>query len=97
LNELFTGLLRLRVRPYHLHHMALVQGTAHFRTPLRHGMQLMAGLRGQVSGMAIPHFVVDLPGGQGKVPLLAETAQATAEGWLIRNLAGRQVVYQDPC
>ncbi len=57
----------------------------------------MAGLRGQVSGMAIPHFVVDLPGGQGKVPLLAETAQATAEGWLIRNLAGRRVVYQDPC
>ena len=97
LNELFTGLLRLRVRPYYLHQMDLVQGTAHFRTPLRHGMQLMAGLRGQVSGMAIPHFVVDLPGGQGKVPLLAETAQATAEGWLIRNLAGRRVVYQDPC
>jgi len=96
LNELFSGLLRLRVRPYYLHQMDLVQGTAHFRTPLRHGMQLMAGLRGQISGMAIPHFVVDLPGGLGKVALQAETSQATAEGWLIRTLAGEQVVYRDP-
>ncbi len=97
LEQLFCGLLRLRVRPYYLHQMDLVQGTAHFRTPLLQGMQLVAGLRGQVSGMAIPHFVVDLPGGQGKVPLMAETAQRTADGWLIRNLAGEQVVYQDPC
>ncbi|MDY0384425.1 KamA family radical SAM protein [Trichlorobacter sp.] len=96
LHELFSGLLRLRVRPYYLHQMDLVQGTAHFRTPLRHGMQLMAGLRGQVSGMAIPHYVVDLPGGQGKVPLQAEAAQATAEGWLLRNLSGDQVMYRDP-
>lgn len=96
LEKLFFGLLRLRVRPYYLHQMDLVRGTAHFRTLLCQGMQLMAGLRGQISGMAIPHFVVDLPGGQGKVPLLAETAHRTADGWLIRNLAGAQVVYQDP-
>lgn len=97
LDSLFSGLLRLRVRPYYLHQMDLVRGTAHFRTPLLQGMQLVADLRGRVSGMAIPHFVVDLPGGQGKVPLLAETAQRTDNGWLIRNLAGKQVVYQDPC
>lgn len=97
LEQLFSGLLRLRVRPYYLHQMDLVRGTAHFRTPLQRGMQLVAGLRGQVSGMAIPHFVVDLPGGQGKVPLLIETAHRTADGWLIRNLSGEQVVYRDPC
>jgi len=96
LEQLFTGLLRMRVRPYYLHQMDLVQGTAHFRTPLRQGMELLTGLRGQVSGMAIPHFVVDLPGGQGKVPLLAQTARPTAEGWQIRNLAGQSVQYQDP-
>jgi lysine 2,3-aminomutase len=96
LEKLFTGLLRLRVRPYYLHQMDLVRGTAHFRTPLQQGMKLATGLRGRVSGMAIPHFVVDLPGGQGKVPLLAETAQPTADGWLIRNPAGEQVIYRDP-
>lgn len=96
LQELFTGLLQLRVRPYYLHQMDLVRGTAHFRTPLKRGMELMAGLRGRVSGMAIPHFVVDLPGGQGKVPLLIETAQHCHDRWLIRNLSGDLVVYHDP-
>ncbi|MGB4599370.1 MAG: KamA family radical SAM protein [Trichlorobacter sp.] len=96
LEQLFSGLLRLRVRPYYLHQMDLVQGTGHFRTPLARGMELLAGLRGPVSGMAIPHFVVDLPGGQGKVPLLAETARPADAGWLIRNLAGELVEYRDP-
>ena len=76
--------------------MDLVQGTAHFRTPLACGMELISGLRGPVSGMAIPQFVVDLPGGQGKIPLLAETAQPGADGWMIRNLAGETVAYRDP-
>lgn len=96
LAELFSGLLRLRVRPYYLHQMDLVQGTAHFRTPLARGMELISSLRGPVSGMAIPQFVVDLPGGQGKIPLLAETAQSGTDGWMIRNLAGETVAYRDP-
>lgn len=96
LGQLFSGLLRLRVRPYYLHQMDLVRGTAHFRTPLERGMELVAALRGKVSGLAIPHFVVDLPGGQGKVPLLAQTVQPGDDGWAIRNLAGRWVTYHDP-
>ncbi len=96
LAKLFTGLLRLRVRPYYLHQMDLVRGTAHFRTPLARGMALVAGLRGRVSGMAIPHLVVDLPGGQGKVPLLAETARQVEDGWLVQTMAGAQVLYRDP-
>ncbi len=95
LEQLFSGLLRLRVRPYYLHQMDLVKGTAHFRTPLVRGMELIAGLRGKVSGLAIPHFVVDLPGGQGKVPLLAQTARHGDDGWTIRNLAGNPVSYHD--
>lgn len=97
LGELFRGLLRMRVKPYYLHQMDLVRGTAHFRTPLARGMQLMEALRGRVSGMAIPHFVVDLPGGRGKVPLLAETARQEAAGtWRIRTCDGRTVTYRDP-
>ncbi len=97
LQELFSGLLRFRVRPYYLHQMDLVQGTAHFRTPLHRGMELVAGLRGQVSGMAIPHFMVDLPEGKGKVPLLEETARQEGEGeWRIRTSSGQLVTYRDP-
>jgi len=97
LQELFSGLLRFRVRPYYLHQMDLVQGTAHFRTPLQRGMELVAGLRGQVSGMAIPHFVVDLPEGKGKVPLLSETARQEPGGeWRIRTAGGEMVTYHDP-
>lgn len=96
LHELFSGLLRFRVRPYYLHQMDLVQGTAHFRTPLERGMELTAGLRGRVSGMAIPHFVVDLPEGKGKVPLLAETARQEPGGvWRIRTCDGDVVTYRD--
>ena len=96
LQELFTGLLRLRVRPYYLHQMDLVQGTAHFRTPLERGRELIGALRGRVSGLAIPHFVVDLPGGRGKVPLLPENLQKSADGWSIRTCTGEMVRYYDP-
>lgn len=97
LEELFRGLLRMRVKPYYLHQMDLVQGTAHFRTPLARGMEVVEALRGRVSGMAIPHFVVDLPGGRGKVPLLAETARRQPdESWRIRTCDGRMVAYHDP-
>lgn len=96
LRELMTGLLRLQVRPYYLHQMDLVQGTAHFRTPLEKGRQLIGSLRGQVSGMAIPHFVVDLPGGKGKVPILPETLKKNGDAWLIQTPAGESVSYCDP-
>lgn len=95
LRELMTGLLRMRVRPYYLHQMDLVQGTAHFRTPLDHGRQLIGSLRGQISGMAIPHFVVDLPGGKGKVSLLPDNLQQNETGWLVQTTAGEQVCYSD--
>lgn len=96
LKELLSGLLRFRVRPYYLHQMDLVQGTAHFRTSLDRGRQLIGSLRGQISGMAIPHFVVDLPGGKGKVPILPETLQRDENSWLIRTNGGEHIRYTDP-
>lgn len=95
LQQLMTGLLRFRVRPYYLHQMDLVRGTAHFRTPLEQGRQLIGSLRGKVSGMAIPHFVVDLPGGKGKVPILPDTLQRAGDDWQIRTHTGEVVSYLD--
>ena len=96
LEELFRVLLKMRVRPYYLHQMDLVQGTAHFRTELETGRNLIGSLRGRLPGMAIPHFVVDLPGGKGKVPILPETLKYAEGVWQIRTNSGEWVNYADP-
>jgi lysine 2,3-aminomutase len=69
LEALFRGLVRSRVRPYYLLQMDPVGGTGHLRTPLKRGVELMAALQGKLSGIAMPKFVVDTPGGFGKVPM----------------------------
>lgn len=92
---LWRGLLRLRVRPYYLHQMDLVRGTGHFRTPIASGLEILRQLRGSVSGMALPHYVVDLPGGLGKVPLLPDSIQRQGESFLLRAPDGTLVGYPD--
>jgi lysine 2,3-aminomutase len=69
LRELFNGLLRIRVKPYYLFHGDPVQGTMHFRTGVKRGLSLLAALRRQISGLAMPAFALDLPDGRGKVRL----------------------------
>jgi len=93
--ELFRGLLRLRVKPYYLHQMDLTRGTGHFRTPLKKGLEILHALRGPVSGMASPHYVIDLPGGKGKVPLLPEYVESFGETLVIRTPEGERVEYPD--
>jgi lysine 2,3-aminomutase len=93
LKNLFQGLLRLRIRPYYLHQMDLTTGTGHFRTPLKKGIELIDSLQRQLSGMAIPHFVVDLPGGAGKVPLSSERLTRTGSRWQIRSSNGQLIDY----
>lgn len=68
LEALFRALVRARVKPYYLHHADLAQGTGHFRTGIEDGRALMGALRGRVSGLCQPTYVLDLPGGHGKVP-----------------------------
>jgi lysine 2,3-aminomutase len=70
LGGLFQALLRFRVRPYYLMQMDLTRGTCHFRTPLTTGLGIMSRLLNRVSGLAMPRFVIDLPGGHGKIPLV---------------------------
>lgn len=96
LQTLFFRLLKLRVRPYYLHQMDLVRGGEHFRTPLECGLKLMLSLRGPVAGMALPQFVVDLPGGKGKVPLLPEAIFHQGEHTRIRSASGEMIDYPPP-
>lgn len=67
--ELFEALVAARIKPYYLHHCDLVRGAGHFRTPLAQGRALMAEVRRRVSGLALPAYVLDIPGGFGKVPV----------------------------
>ncbi len=79
LKILFRRLLTLRARPYYLHHPDPVRGTGHFRLPIQTGLRVMAGLQGHTSGLCLPHYVIDVPGGGGKVPLLPEYIQGNDE------------------
>ena len=95
MRRLMTGLIRMRVKPYYLHQMDLVQGTGHFRTSVRTGLEIMRGLRGHISGLAIPHYVIDLPGGKGKVAVLPDDVEISGTTLNIRTYTGEQVTYQD--
>jgi len=88
MKHLMQKLLTLRVRPYYLHQMDLVRGTRHFRTPVERGLEIMAGLRGYTSGLANPYYVVDLPGGKGKVPILPDYVKTRGETWQLCNYLG---------
>jgi lysine 2,3-aminomutase len=95
LAALFRGLVAMRVKPYYLHHADLAPGTAHFRLSLGEGQALMRRLRGRVSGLCQPSYVLDLPGGYGKVPVgpcYAEPDEA-AGGWQVEDIAGRRHDY----
>ena len=90
LHRLMEELLVNRVKPYYLHQIDRVPGTAHFRVSMEQALELMAGLRGRLSGMAMPHFMIDLPGGGGKMELLPESiVEKKSDHWIIRNFQGR--------
>ena len=72
MKELGSKLLAARVKPYYLYQCDPVSGTHHFRTPVARGLEIIAAIRGHTSGMAVPTFVIDAPGGGGKVPLLPD-------------------------
>jgi lysine 2,3-aminomutase len=70
LEKLFRSLVELRIKPYYLHHPDLAPGTGHFRLPVAEGQALVKSLQGKVSGVALPRYMLDIPGGHGKVPLM---------------------------
>jgi len=91
---LMRQLLSIRVRPYYLFQADRVKGTSHFWTPVKKGLEILAGLLGHTSGLCVPHFVVDLPGGGGKVPLLPEYVTGEdGDSLVIRNYLGVEYRY----
>ena len=97
MEELLRGLVRMRVRLYYLFQCDLVAGIEHFRTPLSRGIEIMEYLRGRLSGMAIPVFVVDLPNGCGKVPVMPDyVVSKGTECTVFRNSRGLHVNYPEP-
>jgi lysine 2,3-aminomutase len=97
IEELNRALLRIKVRPYYLFQCDPVAGTEHFRTSIWTGVKIMEHLRGRVSGLAIPHFVIDLPGGGGKVPLLPDYIVSQDDDRItFRNYEGRLFVHREP-
>ncbi len=96
LEALCRALLAARIKPYYLHHPDLAPGTAHFRLTLDEGRTLMRALRRRLSGLAQPIYVLDLPGGHGKVPVGPVYASDAGEGrWLIEDPAGAPHRYPD--
>lgn len=97
MKQLCTGLLRIRVRPYYLHQCDPIRGVAHFRTSLNRGLEILAALQGRVSGLAIPRYMVDLPGQAGKVPLSPEfLVDLNKQRACLRTPSGEIVEYANP-
>jgi lysine 2,3-aminomutase len=95
--HLCHSLLRAKIRPYYLFQADEVEGTEHLRTTVEKGLQIIEGMRGHTSGLAVPTYVIDLPGGGGKVPLQANYLVSRADGQLVfRNYLGKTYSYRNP-
>jgi len=96
MKDLVHGLMRIRVRPYYLYQCDPILGSSHFRTPVAKGLEIIRGLRGHTTGYAVPSFVIDAPGGGGKIPLLPEYLVGREDqDLLLKNYADRIYRYPD--
>jgi lysine 2,3-aminomutase len=97
MRRLVHSLMRMRVKPYYLYQCDPIHGSAHFRTPVSKGLEIIRGLRGHTSGYAVPTYVIDAPGGGGKIPIAPDyVAGKDAEGNLsLRNYDGKLFQYPD--
>lgn len=96
MKDLMKGLLAMRVRPYYIYQADLTKGANHFRTPLKTGLEIMDKLRGHISGLAVPQFVIDAPGGGGKIPLLPNYVISQDESKIVlRNFKYNIYEYPD--
>ncbi len=97
MKRLMHGLLKIRVRPYYIYQCDPIPGSSHFRTPIEKGLEIIEGLRGHTTGYAVPQFVIDGPGGGGKIPLQPNyVIGRDGDDVLLRNYEGRIFRYPDP-
>ena len=95
--KLVHDLVRMRVRPYYLYQCDLVEGAGHFRTPVAKGIEIIEGLRGHTSGYAVPTYVVDAPGGGGKIPVMPNYMISQGDHKVaLRNYEGYITAYEEP-
>jgi len=95
MKELMNKLLMIRVRPYYIYQCDLTRGANHFRTRVEKSLEIIKGIRGFTSGLAVPHFVIDAPGGGGKIPLLPDYVIGfTEDKVILRNYRGK--IYEYP-
>ena len=96
IKELMHKLLQIRVRPYYLFQTDMTRGTNHFRTPVEQGLQIMQALIGHTSGLAVPTYAVDAPGGGGKIPLLPNYISSLGQQLTFQNYCGIDCTYDNP-
>jgi lysine 2,3-aminomutase len=97
LKQLVQQLVKIRVRPYYLYQCDLSEGIGHFRTPVGKGIEIIEHLRGHTSGFAIPTFVIDAPGGGGKVPVMPQYLMSHSDSRVVvRNYEGQMFSYPEP-
>ena len=97
MKRLVQGLVKIRVRPYYIYQCDLSMGLEHFRTPVSKGIEIMEALRGHTSGLAVPTFVVDAPGGGGKTPVMPTYIISQSPGKVVlRNFEGVITTYTEP-
>lgn len=95
LAKLMKTFVKHRIKPYYLHHGDLAKGTSHFRTTLEEGQNLMKTLRGQYSGLCQPTYMIDIPGGFGKIPVNGTTVQGQGCQYIIEDYLGQKHPYSD--
>jgi lysine 2,3-aminomutase len=95
LEELFRELVALRVKPYYLHHPDLAPGTSHFRLSIARGRAIMKKLLGRVSGICQPHYMLDIPGGHGKIPLNPSYIEGSGEHYVLEDFNGVKHPYEE--
>jgi lysine 2,3-aminomutase len=97
MTALMHKLMLMRVRPYYIYQCDPISGSSHFRTPVAKGLEIIEGLRGHTSGYAVPNFVIDAPGGGGKIPLMPDYVLGRdGNDVVLRNYEGRTFRYPDP-
>ena len=95
--QLVQDLVRIRVRPYYLYQCDLVDGAGHFRTPVAKGIEIMEGLRGHTSGYAVHQYIIDAPGGGGKIPVSPNYMLSMSDHKIVlRNYEGYITTYEEP-
>jgi lysine 2,3-aminomutase len=95
LDALMRAFVETRIKPYYLHHLDRAPGTSHFRTTIAEGQELMRQLRGSLSGLAQPTYVMEVPGGHGKMPVGPGYLATRQGGYTITDYQGQTFVYDD--